>query len=115
MDALTDTIKVAGVSASYTPNTATDQFLSILPGGSIIAAGVALTSVTGAAGVLSAADTTFASVSGAAITQLVIYKDTGSAGTSPLLCLIDTSTGLPITPNGGNIVVSWSSGQVFAL
>ena len=33
----------------------------------------------------------------------MIYKDTGSEATSPLIAYIDTATGLPITPNGGDI------------
>ena len=34
--------------------------------------------------------------------MIVIYKDTGTEATSPLLAMIDTATGLPITPNGGD-------------
>ncbi len=55
--ALTDTLKCSLVSsASYTPNYATDQFYNIIAGGAIIAAGVALSSRTGSAGTLSAAN-----------------------------------------------------------
>jgi hypothetical protein len=32
-----------------------------------------------------------------------------------LLGLIDTASGLPVTPNGGDITVAWASGQVFTL
>lgn len=114
--ALTDTLKLALLTTTYSPNLSTDQFFGIaVPGGAITAAGVALTSVTGSAGTLSAANVTFTSVSGSASAYLALYKDTGVANTSPLLGLIDTATGLPVTPNGGNIVVAWSSGQVFTL
>jgi hypothetical protein len=55
---------------------------------------------------------TFSSVTGNTVEALVIYKDTGNAATSPLLAYIDTvSSGLPVTPNGGNIVVAWDSGS----
>lgn len=114
--ALTDTIKASLVSnASYTPNLTTDQFYSIIPGGAIIAAGVALSSKTGAGGTLSAANTIWTAVSGTAAAYIAIWKDTTVAGTSPLICLIDTATGLPVTPNGGDITAAWSSGQVFTL
>jgi uncharacterized protein YigE (DUF2233 family) len=46
----------------------------------------------------------------------VIYIDTGTAGTSPLVAYIDTGvTGLPVTPNGGNINVTWNASGIFAL
>ena len=41
---------------------------------------------------------------------LVIYKDTGTESTSPLIMYIDTATGLPVTPNGGDITVTWDNG-----
>ncbi len=114
--ALSDTLKLSLLTTTYTPNLSTDQFYGIaVPGGAITAAGVTLTSVTGAAGTLSAANVTFTSVSGTASSYLCLYKDTGVANTSPLIGLIDTATGLPVTPNGGNIVVAWSGGQIFTL
>jgi hypothetical protein len=114
--ALSDTIKAALVSsASYTPNFATDQYLNVIPGGAIIAAGVALTSKTGSAGTLSAANTVWTAVSGSAAAYICLYKDTGTSSTSPLIGLIDTATGLPVTPNGGDITAAWASGQVFTL
>jgi hypothetical protein len=47
----------------------------------------------------------------------VIYKDTGVSGTSPLIAYIDTGTNFPVTPNGGDITVQWSSGasRIFKL
>jgi hypothetical protein len=116
IDALTATINVSLVSTTYTPNLSTDQYYSTVnTGGAVIAAGVTLTSVTGSAGTLSAANTVFSSVSGGAASYLVIYKSTGTDSTSPLIGLIDTATGLPVTPNGGNITVAWASGQIFTL
>jgi hypothetical protein len=114
--ALADTIKAALLSsASYTPNYSTDQYFSVIPGGAIIAAGVALSGKTGAAGTLSASNLTWSSVSGAQAAYICLYKDTGTSSTSPLIALIDTATGLPVTPNGGDITVAWASGQVFTL
>ena len=42
--------------------------------------------------------------------MIIIYKDTGTEATSPLIAMIDTATGLPITPNGGDIIVTWDNG-----
>lgn len=116
----TDAIKVALVRG-YTPNTATHQFLADVTGGgggTIVATSGNLASKTVAAGVADAADITFTAVTtGAACAHLVIYKDTGSAATSPLIALIDTATGLPVTPNGGDITVTWDNGanKIFKL
>lgn len=113
--ALSDTISAALVTTSYTPNFATDDFYDDIPGGAITAALEALTGKSGAAGTLSASNLVWTSVSGSASAYIVLAKDTTVASTSQLIGLIDTATGLPVTPNGGDITVAWASGQVFTL
>jgi hypothetical protein len=71
--------------------------------------------VTGSGGTLSAANAVWSSVTGSAAAYIVLWKSTGTDSTSPLICLFDTATGLPVTPNGGNITAAWASGQVFTL
>lgn len=101
---MTDTIKVILVSTSaYTPQTAVHQCLADIPVSARIAGPVTLTAKATTGGAADAADCTFTSVSGATINAIVIYKDTGTEATSPLIAYIDTATGLPITPNGGDI------------
>jgi hypothetical protein len=53
----------------------------------------------------------FSAVTGDQSEALVIYKDTGSAATSPLIAYIDTATGLPVTPNGADVTVTWDNGS----
>lgn len=118
VDLDTDTIKVALVNTTtdYTYSAAHQYKSSVTS-----YAGTTdqtLTSPSVALGVFDAADSTFTSVaiSGTKTVQaLVIYKDTGSAATSPLIAYIDGFTA--ITPNGGNITVTWDNGasKVFAL
>lgn len=111
-----DNIKACLVdSASYTPNTATDQFLSDLSG--VVATSGNLASKTTTDGVADAADVTFSSVTGNQSEYIVVYQDTGVSTTSRLIALVDTATGLPVTPNGGDIVVQWDSGanKIFKL
>ncbi len=116
----TDNIKVALVRA-YTVNLATHQFLSDVTGGgggTIVATSANFGGKTATAGVADANDITFTAVAaGAACPYLVNYKDTGVAGTSPLIAYIDSATNLPITPNGGDISVAFDSGpnKIFAL
>ena len=108
---MTDTIKVILVSTSaYTPQTAVHQYLSDISGSARIAGPVTLTAKATTGGAADAADATFTSVSGATINAIVIYKDTGTEATSPLLAYIDTATGLPLTPNGGDVIITWDNG-----
>lgn len=103
-----DTIKLVLVdTASYTPSQSSDQYLSDIAGGMRVATSGALASKTTTSGVADAADVTLSSVSGATSEALVIYKDTGSAATSNLICKMDTYNGLPVTPNGGNITIAF--------
>jgi hypothetical protein len=67
-------------------------------------------------GVFDGADVTYTAVTGNSVEALVIYVDTGTAATSPLVAYIDTGvTGLPVTPNGGNISVTWNASGIFSL
>jgi hypothetical protein len=107
-----DNIKVVLTDAAdYTVNLATHQFLSDVASGGRVATSGNLASKTVTAGVADAADVTFSAVTGDQSECLVIYKDTGSAATSPLIAYIDTATGLPVTPNGADITVTWDNGS----
>lgn len=108
---MTDTIKVILVdTGAYTPQTAVHQYLADIPISARIAGPVTLTSKTTTGGAADAADVTFTSVTGPSIEAIVIFADTGTESTSPLIAWIDTATGLPITPNGGDIIVTWDNG-----
>ena len=66
-----------------------------------------------ATGVFDAADTVFTSLSGDQAEQLIIYEDSGTGSTSDLMAMWDTATGIPLTPNGGNVTVVWSASGIF--
>jgi hypothetical protein len=112
-----DTIKVVLVdNGAYTVNLTTHQFLSDIPSGARIATSGALSGKTATNGVCDAADVTIPTVSGASIESIVVYKDTGSAATSNLLCYMDTaSSGLPLTPTGGDVTIAWSASGIFEI
>lgn len=108
---MTDTIKCILVdTGAYTPQTAIHEHLADIPLSARIAGPVTLTAKATTGGAADAADVTFTSVSGPSIEAIVIYVDTGTEATSPLIAYIDTATGLPITPNGGDIIVTWDNG-----
>lgn len=115
---LTDNIKMVLVdTATYTVNLATDEFLDDIPAGERVATSGNLASKTSTLGVFDAADIVLSAVTGDVSEALVIYKDTGTASTSPLIAFIDTATGLPVTPNGNDITITWDNGanKIFKL
>lgn len=107
----------AYTSGGFVVKIGTHEFLSDVPAGARVATSGNLASKTATDGVADAADVTFSAVTGDQSEALVIYKDTGVAGTSPLIAYIDAATGLPVTPNGGDITVQWDSGanKIFRL
>jgi hypothetical protein len=108
------TVKVALVAAGYTYS-ATDQFYSSVTA-SAVGTPQTIGSKTFTNGVFDGADVTYTAVTGSQAVSLVIYVDTGSAATSPLVAFLDTSiTNLPVTPNGGDITITWNASGIFAL
>jgi len=103
--------------ADYTVDLANHDYLNDVPSAARVAVSSSLTSKTSTAGVADAADVTFSSVTGDQAEALIIYKHTGTESTSNLIAYIDSATGLPVTPNGGDIVVQWSnnSNKIFKL
>jgi hypothetical protein len=98
-----------------TPNVNTHQFLSDISAGTVATSGNLTNKTLGtvAAGVFDADDVTFTSVSGPSVESFTLFVDTGTASTSRLLAYWDDATGLPITPSGGNIIISWSASGIF--
>lgn len=109
------TVKVALVdTGTYTYNSA-DQFYSSVSS-AVVGTPQTIGSKTFTNGVFDGGDVTFTAVTGSSIEALVLYVDTGSAATSPLVAFIDTSvTGLPVTPNGGDISITWNASGIFQL
>lgn len=118
IDMDTDNIKVVGVDhGTDTPAPTTDQFLSDITAGARIFTSGNLANKAVTNGIFDADDITITAVSGNSVESINLYKDTGSAATSPMIAYIDTATGLPFTPNGGDLTIQWDSGasKIFAL
>lgn len=109
------TVKVALVDTGVYTYNAADQFYTSISA-AVIGTPQTLGTKTFTSGVFDAADSTFTAVSGNSVEALVIYIDTGVAGTSRLIAYEDTGvTGLPVTPNGGSINITWNASGIFAL
>jgi hypothetical protein len=108
------TVKVALVDTGTYSYSAAHQFLSSLSG--VVGTAQTIANTTVAAGVFDGDNVTYTAVSGATVEALVIYIDTGNPATSRLVAYIDTGqTGLPVTPNGGDITVTWDAAGIFTL
>lgn len=103
--------------ADYTLDLANHQNLDDVPAGARVGSAVALTGKTAVAGVADADDATFLTVAGDQAELLLIYLHTGVESTSTLIAAIDTATGRPVTPGGGNITITWDNGvnRIFKL
>lgn len=105
-------IKIRLLDNTYTYSAA-HQYLSDTTGEVATSANLGTKTVTN--GAADAADFTFSSVSGNQVTQFIIYADTGVASTSRLIAHFDTATGLPVTPNGGDIDFTIDAAGLFSL
>jgi hypothetical protein len=117
IDYLSDTIKCALVTSSYTPNQSTHEFWSDVSANDVsgtgyTAGGQALASKTVSASALvttmDAADPSWAS-STITARYAVFYKDTGTGSTSPLIAYADFGGNISST-NGTFTVVLNASG-----
>ncbi len=94
------------------PILATDEFLDAIGAGAREFQSGNLASKTTAAGVYDAANLApaFTGAAGDQFESITLYRDSGAAATSELLLNIDTASGLPLSPDGGNIDITWSDG-----
>jgi hypothetical protein len=108
------TVKVALIdTGTYTYNAAHEFFSSVT---GVIGTPQTIGSKTFTNGLFDGADVTVPGVTGASVEALIIYIDTGVAGTSRLVSYVDTGvTGLPVTPNGGDINVAWNASGIIQL
>lgn len=113
-----NTIQVVLVDAAdYTRNLATHDFFDDVPSGARVANSGALTGKTKIGGTADSDDVTWSSVTGDQSEEVVCYSNTGGAdSTDPLIYNMDTfASGMPVTPNGGNINLAFNASGHFKL
>lgn len=120
LDGLTDidlndgTVKVALVDTGTYTYSAAHDFYNDLSG--VVGTPQTIANTTVTTGLFDGDNVTFSAVTGNTAEALVIYIDTGNTATSRLVAYIDTSvTGLPVTPNGGDITITWNASGIFQL
>ena len=97
---------------TYSPS---HQFYSSLSG--VVGTDQEILTKTQTNGTFDGTDLTYTAVSGSSVEALVLYRKNAGANTTwPLIAYIDTGvTGLPVTPNGGNIAITWNASGIFTL
>lgn len=113
--ALTGTVKVALVDTGTYTYSSSHQFYDEVSGG-VVGTPQTLASKTYTNGIFDAADIIYTAITGNSVEAIVIYIDTGTPSTSRLVAYMDSGfTGLPVTPNGGDISVTWNASGIFSL
>lgn len=121
IDFETDTIKLAYMATSYTPNVTTENFYSDVSANTasgapspITLANVDIRIDTGNTRVEFDADDVSSSTITTTTDKFIIYKDTGVASTSPLIACIDIAEGV-LSPVAGTLAVTFNSEGLFAI
>ena len=113
--ALTGTLKAALIDTGTYTYSAAHDFWNDASAGAVGTPGTIGTK-TYVNGLLDGDNVTFTAVSGATCEAIILFLDTGTPTTSRLVAFIDTGvTGLPVTPNGGDITITWNASGIFAL
>lgn len=108
-------------SGSYTYNAAHDFYNDVtVANGDVWPAGRITTPTTGGVseGTFDGDNVVFSSVTTAtSIEALIIHRQNSGANTTWRLVIFEDTgiTGLPVTPNGGDITVSWNASGIFTL
>lgn len=115
----TDDIRCRLIKTSEYTFTATHTNMVDVAGAARVGDAMALTTSVTAEGAAEADDVTFTAVpSGHQIGAILIYKQTAATDAdTTLIAWLDTATGLPITSNGGDIIITWDNGinRIFRL
>ncbi len=102
--------------ANYTFSSAHDFMDDVDVAGAVEGSSANLGSKTVTSGTFDAADTTMTAVSGDVCEALVLAENGGTPATDSIILFLDTSvTGLPVTPNGGDINITHNASGIFAL
>lgn len=111
IDWVNDDIRVTLVdTADYAVNLSSHDFYNDIAVAARVATGT-LAGKAASAGIADANDLTFSAVTGDQSEALVIWKYNATESLAQLIAYIDSATGLPVTPSGGDIIIAWDNGS----
>lgn len=118
IDLSSDDIRAALVDlADYTYSSAHDFLDDVAAGARVATLASGLGSKTFTSGTFDAADATWSSVTGDQSEAVIIFSQTGGSDAARMLiAYYDTGiTGIPVTPNGGDINLNINASGLFSL
>lgn len=114
--ALTGNVRAILIDTNDYTYSATHDTLDDIPVAARVATSANLTTKTYANGLFDADNANFTAVTGDISEAVVLYLHTGVESTSRLIAYFDTGvTGLPVTPNGGDINLNFNASGIFQL
>lgn len=116
----TQLVSISNQPTAYVFNASLDTVFASVPTGARVGMSMAsLGTKTATSGIADAADAVFSAVSGPTVGALIVLASTATANASdwPMIAYIDTATGMPVGPNGGDITVQWdnATNRIFKL
>lgn len=118
IDLSSDDIRASLIDlADYSYNTSHDFWDDVASASKVSTLASGLASKTFTDGIFDAADATWSSVTGDQCEAVILYSNTGGADSArQLICYFDTGiTGIPVTPNGGDINLNFNASGIFSL
>lgn len=113
-------VSIVNAPTAYVFNASLDTVFASVPTGARIGfSAPSLGTKTATAGIADAADVVFTAVSGPTIGAILLFASTATANGSDwqLIAYIDTATGMPVGPNGGDVTCQWdnTTNKIFKL
>ena len=105
-------ISISNQPTAFVFNASLNTVFGSVPTGSRVGfSAPSLANKTATMGIADADDTVFSAVSGPTVGAIIIMASTATANASDwqLVAYIDTATGMPVGPNGGDITAQWDS------
>ena len=113
--ALSGTVKAALVDTGTTAYSSAHDFYDDISS-AVVGTPQTIANKTYTNGLFDGDNVTFTGLAGNSAEAIVLYIDTGVASTSRLIAYIDTGvTGLPLTPSGGDVTITWNASGIFQL
>ena len=92
------------------------DFLDDIASGARIGTATLSSKTVSAAGVFDAADSTLTAVTGDQCEAILLYQFvTNDADSRPFLLITGATSGLPVTPNGGDINITWPAAGIWKM
>ena len=91
--------------------------LADVPADARVAVSDPLAGTSATSGVARANAVTLSSVSGQTVSAMIVFHDTGTESTSELVVYLDNAHGLPFSPQGASVTITWDAGPsgIFSL